>query len=156
MIENYDEDNRYILKKKSFIDTKTGYCLNFNFKDLSRVAVQMNCMERQLIDLEEENSLLHQHKEIIDSTLEKYTMKSRFIKESVLEQISELQGKLKKLDTIQYDQVDSVASVWDYTQSYCQTQGKIDALNSVLKLLRRKPNARKRNRHISQQVSTTD
>lgn len=54
MTEDYDVNNRYILENKSFVDTKTNECLNFGLKDLSRVAVQLNCMERYLNNADEQ------------------------------------------------------------------------------------------------------
>lgn len=54
MNNDYDENNRYILEDKSFVDTKTNECLNFGIKDLSRVTVQLNCLERYLNDAEQQ------------------------------------------------------------------------------------------------------
>lgn len=54
MSKDYDVNNRYILEDKSFVDTKTNECLNFGLKDLSRVVVQLNCMERYLNNAEQQ------------------------------------------------------------------------------------------------------
>ena len=63
MSEDYDVDNRYILENKSFVDTKTNKCLNFGLKDLSRVAVQLNCMERYLNNADEQIAKLQKQLE---------------------------------------------------------------------------------------------
>ena len=41
-------EDRYILEGKSFIDTKTNQCLNFGVKDLARVAVELNLLDKEL------------------------------------------------------------------------------------------------------------
>lgn len=48
MNKDYDPVNRYVLDGKSFVDTKTNECLNFGLKDLNRITVQLNCLERYL------------------------------------------------------------------------------------------------------------
>ena len=62
MSKKYDADNRYILEGRSFVDTKTNQCLNFGVKDLARVTVQLNIMERLLNQQDQEiQELKKQH-----------------------------------------------------------------------------------------------
>lgn len=71
MNNDYDENNRYILEDKSFVDTKTNECLNFGIKDLSRVTVQLNCLERYLNDAEQQIAELQKQLEEKEKLIER-------------------------------------------------------------------------------------
>lgn len=109
MSEGYDVDNRYILENKSFVDTKTNECLNFGLKDLSRVAVQLNCMERYLNNADEQIA-----------KLQKQLKQSQ--KQFAIEQLKDLRDKIC---VIGYDE--------DYNTDYFEVMKEIDSQINELK-----------------------
>lgn len=79
--EDYDVNNRYILEGKSFVDTKTNTCLNFGLKDLNRVVIQLNCLERYLNNADQQiaelqKQLEEKEKKLKEIRVENYTIKS--------------------------------------------------------------------------------
>ena len=81
MGKDYDADNRYILEDKSFVDTKTNQCLNFGLKDLSRVVIELNCMERCLYNADQQieelqRQLKEKEEELSEKSVKSYTIES--------------------------------------------------------------------------------